>query len=217
MADRIRHARRHHGGADGSRAWWARTCATRWTGCRARELVTVKTDCDLTDAVADFQALHDLGEDKEKLIAFFQRYGFKTWLREATGEALPNARAAARGAEARAGAGRSTRAAPADAPPKMCAGRDPLRDRDDRGRARRVAAQDRDAPIVAVDTETTSLDPMLALVGISLSVEPGAAAYIRWRIAARTSRAENRQLARVRARALRAWLEDPTRPSSAST
>ena len=62
---------------------------------RARELVTVKTDCDLSGAVADFQALHDLGEDKEKLIAFFQRYGFKSWLREATGESLPNARAAA--------------------------------------------------------------------------------------------------------------------------
>jgi DNA polymerase-1 len=47
-----------------------------------------------------------------------------------------------------------------------------------------------DAPIVAVDTETTSLDPMLAqLVGISLSVEPGEAAYIPWRIAAPTSRA----------------------------
>ena len=35
------------------------------------------------------------------------------------------------------------------------------------------------APLVCVDTETTSLDPMTAqLVGISLSVEPGNAAYI---------------------------------------
>jgi len=35
------------------------------------------------------------------------------------------------------------------------------------------------APLVAIDTETTSLDPMQAqLVGISLSVEPGVAAYI---------------------------------------
>ena len=46
----------------------------------------------IPDAVADFHALHDLGEDKEKLIAFFQRYGFKTWLREATGEASPKLR-----------------------------------------------------------------------------------------------------------------------------
>ncbi len=67
---------------------------------RARELVTVKTDCDLTDAVADFHALRELGEDNEKLIAFFSRYGFKTWLREATGESLPNARAAARSSRA---------------------------------------------------------------------------------------------------------------------
>ncbi|HVO46044.1 MAG TPA: DNA polymerase I, partial [Steroidobacteraceae bacterium] len=36
-----------------------------------------------------------------------------------------------------------------------------------------------DAPIVSLDTETTSLDPQAAkLVGLSLSVEPGTAAYI---------------------------------------
>ncbi|WP_340522051.1 5'-3' exonuclease, partial [Cupriavidus necator] len=62
----------------------------------ARQLVTVKTDCDLSAAVADFHALREIGEDKDKLVAFFSRYGFKTWLREATGESLPDARAQAR-------------------------------------------------------------------------------------------------------------------------
>ncbi|MFM7266570.1 MAG: DNA polymerase I, partial [Cyanobium sp.] len=37
----------------------------------------------------------------------------------------------------------------------------------------------RDAPLVSLDTETTSLDPMLAeVVGLSLSVEPGKACYV---------------------------------------
>ncbi len=37
----------------------------------------------------------------------------------------------------------------------------------------------RDAAVVAIDTETTSLDPMQAeLVGISLATEPGRACYI---------------------------------------
>ncbi|MEW9625520.1 DNA polymerase I [Rhodanobacter geophilus] len=37
----------------------------------------------------------------------------------------------------------------------------------------------RDAPLIAFDTETTALDPMLAdIVGLSLSVEPGKACYI---------------------------------------
>jgi len=37
----------------------------------------------------------------------------------------------------------------------------------------------RDAPLIAFDTETTSIDPMLAdIVGLSLSVEPGKACYI---------------------------------------
>ncbi|RZT41469.1 DNA polymerase I [Cupriavidus agavae] len=151
---------------------------------RARELVTVKTDCNLADAVADFQALHDLGEDKDKLVDFFRKYGFKTWLREATGEALPNARAAG----ARAGAV----AQPAQGglfDTAQGAGDEPAADLAPAGiRYETVtteAALDAwlqklvDAPLVAIDTETTSLDPMLAeLVGISVSVEPGEAAYI---------------------------------------
>jgi DNA polymerase I len=73
-----------------------------------------------------------------------------------------------------------------------------------------------DAQIVAVDTETTSLDPMLAqLVGISLSVEPGAAAYIP--VAHRgpdVAGLENHgQLSREYVlERMRGWLEDPTRP-----
>ena len=186
---------------------------------RARELVTVKTDCDLSGAVADFQALHDLGEDKEKLIAFFQRYGFKSWLREATGESLPNARAAARAVPkpAPAPGGLFDAPAPADAPAEDVPPAEISYETVTTEAAldewlRKIA----DAQIVAVDTETTSLDPMLAqLVGISLSVEPGAAAYIP--VAHRgpdVAGLENHgQLSREYVlERMRGWLEDPTRP-----
>ncbi|MGH8702136.1 MAG: DNA polymerase I, partial [Burkholderiales bacterium] len=66
------------------------------------------------------------------------------------------------------------------------------------------------APLVALDTETTSLDPLKAeLVGLSISVEAGAAAYVP--LAHRYAGAP-RQLAReaVLAR-MKPWLEDAGR------
>ncbi|MFJ5380068.1 DNA polymerase I [Cupriavidus sp. CER94] len=187
---------------------------------RARELVTVKTDCDLGDAVPDFHALHDLGEDKDKLVAFFQRYGFKTWLREATGESLPNARAAAARATPQPAQGGLFDTAPGAAEDPPAEDLPPAEIRYET--VTTEAALDAwlqklvDAPLVAIDTETTSLDPMLAeLVGISVSVEPGEAAYIP--VAHRgpdVAGEENHgQLSRdyVLDR-LRAWLEDPSRP-----
>ncbi|WP_066731581.1 DNA polymerase I [Cupriavidus sp. D384] len=187
---------------------------------RARELVTVKTDCDLGNAVADFHALHDLGEDKDKLVAFFQRYGFKTWLREATGESLPNARAAAARAAPQPAQGGLFDAAPGTAEDQPAEDLPPAEIRYET--VTTEAALDAwlqklvDAPLVAIDTETTSLDPMLAeLVGISVSVEPGEAAYIP--VAHRgpdVAGLENLgQLSREYVLdKLRAWLEDPSRP-----
>ncbi|WP_454763214.1 DNA polymerase I [Cupriavidus campinensis] len=191
---------------------------------RARELVTVKTDCDLTGSVADFHALRELGEDKERLIAFFSRYGFKSWLREATGEALPNARAAARSragatpaAAAQGGLFDGPAAAPGDQPAADTTPAEIRYETVTTGAALE-AWLDRivDAPLTAIDTETTSLDPMQAqLVGISLSVEPGEAAYIP--VAHRgpdvAGMEHHGQLTREYVlERLRAWLEDPARP-----
>lgn len=192
---------------------------------RARELVTVKTDCDLSDAVADFHALRELGEDNEKLIAFFSRYGFKTWLREATGESLPNARAAARSSRAGAAPAPSPQGGLFDGPADVSTDLPAPDTTPAEIRYETVtteAALDAwiarivDAPLTAIDTETTSLDPMQAqLVGLSLSVEPGEAAYIP--VAHRgpdVAGMDNYgQLSRdyVLER-LRPWLEDPARP-----
>ncbi|KWR78619.1 DNA polymerase I [Cupriavidus sp. IDO] len=154
----------------------------------ARTLVTVKTDCDLSDAVADFHALKEVGEDKEKLVEFFSKYGFKTWLRELTGERLPDPRAQARAraaapAPAPAQGGlfdMETPAAPAAAEhaetvPTEIRYESVTTETAFEAWMQRIEA----ASLVAIDTETTSLDPMQAqLVGISLSVEPGEACYI---------------------------------------
>ncbi|AZG13736.1 DNA polymerase I [Cupriavidus pauculus] len=188
---------------------------------RARELVTVKTDCDLSGAVADFHALHDLGEDKDKLVDFFRKYGFKTWLREATGESLPNARAAAARGTAGAAQGGLFDAAPAsddDGQPAEDLAPAEIRYETVTTEAALDAWLQKlvDAPIVAIDTETTSLDPMMAeLVGVSVSVEPGEAAYIP--VAHRgpdVAGLDNHgQLPRdFVLDKLRAWLEDPSRP-----
>ncbi|QET02458.1 MULTISPECIES: DNA polymerase I [Cupriavidus] len=195
---------------------------------KARELVTVKTDCDLREAVADFHALRELGEDKDQLAAFFAKYGFKSWLRELTGESLPNLANAARN-----GKGAASKATPSaqgglfDQP--AASGHDEALPAADLPPAEvsyetvtTEAALDAwiarivDAPLVAIDTETTSLDPMLAqLVGISLSAEPGSACYIP--VAHRgpdVAGVDNYgQLSREYVlERLRAWLEDPSRP-----
>ena len=50
---------------------------------QARTLVTVKCDCDLTAQMVSIEdSLTQRPEDKEALLAFFTRMGFRTWLRE---------------------------------------------------------------------------------------------------------------------------------------
>ncbi|CAG9169287.1 DNA polymerase I [Cupriavidus pampae] len=195
---------------------------------KARELVTVKIDCDLSDAVADFHALRELGENKDQLAAFFAKYGFKSWLRDLTGESLPNLANAARNgkgvaqkgiAAAQGGLFDQPEAADvgealpaADLPPAEVSYETVTTEAAlDAWLARII-----DAPLVAIDTETTSLDPMLAqLVGISLSVEPGSACYIpvahRGPDVAGVENFGQLSLDYVLER-LRPWLEDASRP-----
>ena len=152
---------------------------------KGRELLTVKLDCDLSKEVPTFDALIDGGEDKSKLVDFFSRYGFKTWLREASGEALPDtrsvgaARKAATPVKNYAGEAAQLQAQAnlfdVEAPP------DEIKYETVTTEAQLESWMQRldEVDLVCIDTETTSIDPMLAqLVGISLSVKPGEACYI---------------------------------------
>ncbi|MCS0596569.1 DNA polymerase I [Massilia agri] len=180
---------------------------------KGRELITVKTDCDLVNHVVSFEeTLVGRPENAEALRDFFQRYGFKTMLRELGGG---NGRADGAVAPAR-GAG------PGGAPlnsPEGASGTLPgmpiikgeyetvLTDEQlDKWLALVDAAE-----FTSVDTETTSLDPMTAeMVGISLSVEAGKGAYIP--VAHRYAGAPD-QLGREHVlERMRSWLENPAKP-----
>ena len=130
-----------------------------------RELLTVKIDCDLKADVPDIASLTPQPIDRDALIALFERYGFRTWLRELTAD------------DARVPIG-DTRVAPEATRPAAPSQND-YQTITDLGALDAWMVRVKAAPCVALDTETTTLEPLQArLVGISLSTEPGVACYI---------------------------------------
>ena len=72
----------------------------------SRVLITVKTDCDLSGHhISINDSLVGKEESKEEMIAFFTRYGFKTWLRELSGDPTAGATPLAKSANAPAQGG----------------------------------------------------------------------------------------------------------------
>ena len=125
---------------------------------QGRRLLTVKRDVDLSLGP---EQLAPQPEDREQLARLYERFDFKTWLRE-----LKDANAA------------DPQAAPApalDVPP-------PERHYEtilDAGTLDRWLKKLDQAPLAAFDTETTSLDPMAArIVGLSFAITPHEAAYL---------------------------------------
>jgi len=183
-----------------------------------RKLLTIKTDCDLKDWLPDLPDMDDIATGSMNMAAlagFYEKYGFKGLAR-----ALGSGTGA--GSTQRSGAGSDpssvinrrepglfdameaeidTPAAPAS--PRTVSYDTILTwDAFDRWLAKVQAAE-----LVALDTETTSLDEMRAqIVGISFSVTPGEAAYIPLAHAYPDAPAQlpiNEVLAK-----LRPWLED---------
>ncbi len=180
-----------------------------------RQLVTIKTDCDLTAELPGLPALDAMavGEAQtEALRAFYEKYGFK-----GLASALKGAKSAA--------------PATAETPAAAMPGESGDLFADHSASVVAQAAQHRTvvydtilnwadfdhwlqrlhkAELVAIDTETTSLDEMRAdIVGISFSVQAGEAAYIPL---AHTGPDAPVQLPldEVLAR-MKPWLEDPKR------
>ncbi|AOW13855.1 DNA polymerase I [Hydrogenophaga crassostreae] len=174
-----------------------------------RQLLTIKTDCDLNGWVPDMPSLESIrmGEPQtEPLRAFYETYGFKGLAKAVGGgDAAPAAPKAPKGAKtAKAG------------PPGLFDGPEVAAAVPTEGYdtvltwaafdtwLERVQA----AELVAVDTETTSLDEMMAqIVGISFSVKPGEAAYIPLAHAGPDA-PEQLPLDEVLAK-LKHWLENP--------
>lgn len=139
-----------------------------------RELLTVKTDCELPQDLLTISSLTPRDLDADKLTQLYEHYGFRSWLRELSGD----------GSRIPQGDSRIVRAPV-------------LEQTDQRGPVTPVVLQTeydtvttmaqaqawleriQTAELVGLDTETTSLDGMQArLVGFSLCVTPGRACYV---------------------------------------
>jgi DNA polymerase-1 len=127
-----------------------------------RRLVTVRCDLDLPLSVAE---LAPREPNRASLIEFFTRYEMKSWLKdleEAPASAQQERPGAVQDSLLSDGAHRSAYSTILDWPGFEA-----------------WLTKIENAPLTALDTETTSLDPFSArIVGISLAVTPGDAAYI---------------------------------------
>ncbi|PWF49241.1 DNA polymerase I [Massilia glaciei] len=170
---------------------------------QGRVLITVKTDCDLAGHMVSInQSLVGRPEDKAALREFFQRFGFKTLLREIAADAGTADGAPALNSPEGDPLGE---AAPAQLP---------------RGAYETIVLESQldawlalidAAALTSVDTETTSLDPMTAqMVGISLSVEAGKGAYIP--VAHRYAGVPEQLPRELVLAKLKDWLENPDKP-----
>ncbi|NLF54457.1 MAG: DNA polymerase I, partial [Thauera phenolivorans] len=141
-----------------------------------RKLVTVVTDLELPVQLEDLPARED---DKAALRALYERFEFRSWLKD-----LDGGEAASVGASKAATESRRFAAAPAgqaeeDPPGEPGAHRGGYLTLLDWPTFDAWLAQISAADLTAFDTETTSLDPMAArLVGMSFATVAGEAAYL---------------------------------------
>ncbi|MBP6763734.1 MAG: DNA polymerase I [Rubrivivax sp.] len=168
-----------------------------------RKLITVVTDCDLTGHVPGWPALEGLAlreVDREGLLSFYQRFGFKSWRKELeVSLGLPSLPVA----------GGAT-AAPGDLAPVPVVLPREYETITTWERFEHWLVVLQAAELVAIDTETDSLDAMRAqIVGISFAVEPGRAAYVPL-AHSHPGVADQLPLPQVLAR-LKPWLEDASR------
>ena len=164
-----------------------------------RQLLTIKTDCDLNGWVPDLPALDaiSVGDmDTAALAGFYEKYGFKGLARAlgaGNGNGVRASSASLRGSDPISGAGADSNSAVQNREPGLFDDPEPGSESPAAPRVGTVSydtiltwdafdrwlAKVQTAELVALDTETTSLDEMRAqIVGISFSVTPGEAAYI---------------------------------------
>jgi DNA polymerase I len=155
---------------------------------RGRELLTVKKDCDLANHIAGLPAMDSIAigaQQTKALKAFYEKYGFKGLVRQIDAESVPPELLAE--AKSVQTAPRATPGSPGlfDEPELF---ERPLAERATNLRYETILSWEHfdawlarleAADLVAIDTETNSLDAMRAeIVGISVAITPGEAAYI---------------------------------------
>jgi DNA polymerase-1 len=129
----------------------------------ARTLVTLDRNLDLPVGIDD---LAPVSEQAEHLAELYSRLGFRSWLRELQKRDVTQEES-------------NVDVQVADIPDKRAVTQRSYELVLSEPALEKWLANIEKADIVSVDTETTGLDPMTAqLVGISVSIEPGSAAYI---------------------------------------
>ncbi|MEK7835344.1 MAG: 5'-3' exonuclease H3TH domain-containing protein, partial [Pseudomonadota bacterium] len=144
---------------------------------QARALLTIKCDVALPVKLED---LAHVRPDTAKLAELFDHFEFKTWRRELdekgerreeSGEKSKDERGTMKDEGTTGAGGAASRLTPDASRNYATILTEP--------QLEEWLAKITAAPLVSVDTETTSLDPLQArLVGISFAIEPGHAAYL---------------------------------------
>ncbi|MFZ9264807.1 MAG: DNA polymerase, partial [Polynucleobacter sp.] len=154
---------------------------------KARELLTVKIDCDLNEHLIGLHELHAKPEDKETLRELFTQFGFKSLLRDLDRSSPSSGKPKDVTLMQQAGAAEATATAPMPAGDLFGFVADAPQEKIQREYSCVTTQTDfelwlnkiNDAELTCVDTETTGLDALrVDLVGISLAVTPGVACYI---------------------------------------
>ena len=151
---------------------------------KARELLTVKIDCDLNAHLIGLHELHAKSEDKDTLRELFTQFGFKSLLRD-----LDRQQGISKDAPSSKAEVAEKTVAPTNVTTPDLFGF--VAERSSQVIERRYSCVQTEAELdrwiqkieaaklTCVDTETTGLDAMrVDLVGISLAVEVGEACYI---------------------------------------
>ena len=150
---------------------------------RARELLTIRKDCELADHIPGLPQLEDLkvveGQDTQALKAFYERYGFKGLARQLDVHDVPPELVEEHRRQRTVGTGE----APGFQEPDLTSRSQVTNLQYDTiftwAQFDEWLARIESAELVALDTETSSLDEMQAqIVGLSFSVQPGVAAYL---------------------------------------
>ncbi|MEO6118350.1 MAG: DNA polymerase I [Methylotenera sp.] len=159
-----------------------------------RELITIRCELDKHEGMPDsFENLLPQTQDKTKLVELYERFNFRTWRREL--DAAPKVEHQAATSELATGETGGLFDAPT-ATVKVSVTSVPKKEVAEKIEYQAITSRDyetiltnaqlevwlaklQSAPLICVDTETTSLDPMTAkIVGLSFSVQAGSGAYL---------------------------------------
>ncbi len=169
-----------------------------------RQLVTMKTDCDLQSHVPGWPSLDGVlmqAPDETGLVDFYKQYGFKGLVTALSADAPPANKAQQAGGLGEVGV-------LFDALPETEVGEVHYDTVLDWASFEQWLQKIEAADLVALDTETTSLVEMQAqIVGLSLCVKPGEAAYIP--LAHNAADAPSQLPLQEVLNRLKPWLENP--------